>query len=305
MATLLPIPEIEQFQIDQGDMALNENDRAWIRQEINASHKRHGWLGFLKDWGGLLGIGGLIVFFIVQWGGYIEFRTKVSDRLTLISKSLEKLDPNFANSELSQIGRVDKQAIQQARAVVETAKSNHLSLNPSVVEVTGKKLVEASNHNADAWDTALEFVDYKSDINHSLGPVPQPSADVFTTKYGVIVPAGMDGPRESVSGIAPPDSEAIMDLIGVNQNEDLPKGRAYIFVENGNQILDNFQFRNVVFRNMTLYYDSGTIKMTNVYFINCKFVMKATRNSQGLAIAALSAVPATTFNSESSLQSGS
>ena len=73
MATIIAFPEVEPLRSSQEDMPLDETDEAWIRQEIAASHTRKGWghvSGFLKDWGGLLGIGGLIVFVLTQWHVY-------------------------------------------------------------------------------------------------------------------------------------------------------------------------------------------------------------------------------------------
>ena len=81
------------------DMPLNETDKAWIRQEIQAAHKRAGWsklTGFVKDWFGAGAAITIIVLFFNQMNAYTEFRVHTNDRLEVIEKALLTIQASSA-----------------------------------------------------------------------------------------------------------------------------------------------------------------------------------------------------------------
>jgi len=98
-----------------------------------------------------------------------------------------------------------------------------------------------------------------------------------------------------VSGYSPPDSEALLDDIGQNKNRELPQGRSYIYLKGGAILLDGSELRHVVLNDVTVYYEGHSVIMTNVYFINCKFVISANSNGQDLAKSVLTSGPALSF----------
>jgi hypothetical protein len=176
VTTAIASPNATSLLDRQDDMPLNETDKAWIRETINASHKRKGlgrFAGFLKDWGGVLGIGALTVFVFSQWSAYIEFRTKTNSDLDLINKSLARIDPNFAAYELTQIDHVDQKTIQQAQQIIKTAKADGRPISPQIIAEMGKKFISASGKNPDAWNVALDLADYRSSLNEN--PTSEPA----------------------------------------------------------------------------------------------------------------------------------
>jgi hypothetical protein len=104
-------------------------------------------------------------------------------------------------------------------------------------------------------------------------------------------PNGMQPPSVSASGSAPAESAAKLQTIGENRNEKLNVGDAYLILDGGALALDATEFRNVILRNVHIYYYGGPVKMTNVYFVNCTFEMKPGQNSQKLALATLAGGP--------------
>ncbi len=78
----------------ENDMPLNETDKTWIRQEIQNALKRQGRgkvIGFIKDWSGIGGCVAILIFILLQWTAYVEFRTQTNDRLGVIEKGLTTL----------------------------------------------------------------------------------------------------------------------------------------------------------------------------------------------------------------------
>jgi hypothetical protein len=228
-----------------------------------------------------------------------EFRTKTGDTLTAISDHLKKIDGELSAISLEKIAAnpVDRASALAAKKLIVEAKAASTQLPNNVIEQVGQKFIAASENEPAAWDTAVAFLDYKSSINSSL-PIPNEGfrKPGTYTYYHYNVPNGMEAPTLRVAGIVPAESSARLETIGVNQNENLPVGAAYIIANGGALALDKTEFRNVILQNVHVYYYGGRVKMANVYFLNCTFEMKPGQNSQKLLLAALTGGASTTFS---------
>jgi uncharacterized membrane protein YeaQ/YmgE (transglycosylase-associated protein family) len=185
---------------------------------------------------------------------------------------------------------------KQLLSVARAAEIKKISL--PLLEETGTKFIEAGLEDPAAWNTALEFLNYRSFINASSNVprfTPPLIDDEVHTNYRFNT-VNHASPKMHVSGFSPPDSEALLNAIGQNQNRELPQGRAYIFMEGETLVLDGLQLRNVVLNGVTVYYEGHSVIMTNVYFINCKFAFSANDNGQDLAKFVLISGPALSFS---------
>ncbi len=195
----------------------------------------------------------------------------------------------------------DPKNIDEARDVLARAKAANLQINPTALERSGRKFVNASNQNPETWDAALDFLGYKSYINSKSGLLPNISAPKSPnhTHYWVPqLPVGLQPPQFHHFGSEPISKAAQLNKIGQDFNLGSPDGDAYLVGQDGNLILDGEQARNVILINVHIIYNGGPVELTNLYLINCTFEMEAATNTENLALAVLSPSPATTFAGE-------
>ncbi len=331
----LLVPSLIQFENDPDtDMKLRDDDKDWLQGEISAQIteaisalkdllRPHGarrvgiWL---RDWGlvaaavatplTLLGL--LITVSIFAASGLTknaEFRTRTDDRLAVIEKdvgtirdTVEKLAPLLKEVAARRIKEAGSQTPQQLsselpdlKSLAVAARSADLKVQPQAVEEVGTKLIAIGS--ADAWDTAIDFLNYKSFLNASLTvkyrEVGTPGETVYTEYRPIPVP-GIRVPQFGVLGAVPSEEAARFLRIG-DPNPNSNRGNDWIIAEGGALIIDHMRLKKVIFRNVYISYSGGPLEMENVYFLNCTFGVKQQPNGQGLVAAILKPPPATTF----------
>ena len=154
-------------------MPLNEMDKAWIRQEIQAAHKRRGWgkfTGFLKDWSGAGAAVGIAIFSATQWAGYIEFRTGTNLRLDNIEKALGQLNRSLSSLQINAHSALTADAFQstlpELKSAFATAKKENVRVAPTVINDLQQKFLGSSQTAPDFWPAAAEFISYRSALTH-------------------------------------------------------------------------------------------------------------------------------------------
>jgi hypothetical protein len=186
--------------------------------------------------------------------------------------------------------------IPALRNLVAVAENQNVTVDPHIVTEVGRKLVDASRQNAEAWDAVLRWVEYKSFNNNTSSLLPDTTnLAVFRDKYVINVPNGAAAPTFSLKGSAPADIAAQSGYIGEDRNKGMTSGPAWIVADGGDVGLDGMQLRNVVFRNVRISYFGAPLRMKNVYFVDCTFDMKVDQNTRQLAVALLAPVPSTSF----------
>jgi hypothetical protein len=229
-------------------MPLNETDKAWVRQEIQAAQKPGGLTGLIKEWSGTGAAVAILISFLLQWNGYTEFRTLTGVRLSNIEKNLEKLNGTIATVQLNQIAGnpTDPHNIQEAKRVLASARATNTNLDQNVIQATGKKFIEAAQSNPDAWQVALAFVNYRSSDPSLLAEIAEQA------KHSARIRG--DGLPCSVG-----PSWAFKNVIFDNCILRL------------NKALEPVQFHGVIFSNSTVIYEDGQFTFDRVAFINCTF----------------------------------
>jgi len=134
-------------------MALNNTDKAWITLEIQTALKRKGWgrfTGFIRDWSGTSAVVAILILTFAKWEGYVEFRTKTSDRLDAIEKTLSQISANLellkprAGSTLPEaikknlsLHKNSDLGLKTVAALATEAKEQHVPADPKQISDVG------------------------------------------------------------------------------------------------------------------------------------------------------------------------
>ena len=163
-----------------------------------------------------------------------------------------------------------------------------------------KKLVEGGS--ADAWDTVIDFLDYKSFLNVDLSIQVNSTVGkgTYRTLYIHTRPTGTPEPKFSVAGAVSKENAAHFRKIGrPDPNESEAVGNDWIIVDGGALSIDDMDMKKVILRNVSIYYAGAPLQMEDVYFMNCTFSVKQQSNGERLALAVLRPSPATTLDNYS------
>jgi hypothetical protein len=238
-------------------------------------------------------------------GGVNDKLDQIQQTADSTKTTLQALQPYIHDTVQRQFENVAKlptatlmQRIPALKDLVAVAKNQNVAIDPNIVTEVGKKLVDASSDNAEAWGAVLRWVDYKSFNNSFSASLPDTtSVAEFRDEYVINIPTGADHPTFSLKGLVPADSAAQTGYIGEDRNAGLTSGPEWIVIEGGAVGLDGISLRNVIFRNVYIQYFGAPLIMKNVYFIGCTFDMKVDPETRHLAIALLAPAPSTTFQS--------
>jgi hypothetical protein len=307
------------------DMAFSSENQQWIRDEIdrairiavNPLSRTKRLLRGLKDWGltaliwavplallgGCIALGTRLVSDIKEGA---TFRTHTEDKIAGIEKSLSGVERSLlelrGRAVIANPPNVENQAA--AKNILADAKRGSINLPLDIVEKGGEKFIQAAEHDPKAWDTALDFVSYRTELNPNgppsgFGPLPKGKVWSYGTNGVGFIP-GKPIPRLSYSrnfGV-PADKAARLDLIGKDANAGIPVGPMFLVMQGGAYSLDNHEIRSVFFDHVEVHYSGAPLILENAVFIGCTFVMDNVANGRLLGIRLLSS-NSVTFRAES------
>ena len=220
-----------------------------------------------------------------------------------IKGQLKELSPLLQQVRLKRLHETENlspkqlsEQLPELKRLATTARTEKLSVKPETIEAVGKKLLEVGS--AEAWDTALDFLNYKSFLNGTLRISVNnvQGKEELKTEYEFSGPTGQAPPQFGVAGAVPKEQAAQLLHIGEpDLNAPKPLGNDWIIGTGGSLTIDNMQMRRVILRNVNVYYRGGALNMKDVYFVNCTFFVSQQPNGRGLVTAALTTSPATTF----------
>lgn len=231
---------------------------------------------------------------------------EIKGKLEVLDPLIRQLLPQRVGAIAKDIGTLSPQGLKlllpQLRDLVAAAKASQIQVKTSDVTEIGKKVIDASQANKEAWDTALLLVDYRSFLNKYSPDVPiSGGSSRIDTVYLTLTPPGYEAPAMSVIGIVPRDQAARLIYKGKSQDmsSDPTKGNEFLYLDGGGLEIDDTEMKNVILTNVHVVYKGGALTMTNVYFVNCTFEMPFQPNGIRLADSILQPSPATYFKSES------
>jgi hypothetical protein len=280
-------------------MALNNTDKAWITLEIQTALKRKGWgrfTGFIRDWSGTSAVVAILILTFAKWEGYVEFRTKTSDRLDAIEKTLSQMSANLellrprAGDTLPQaikknlsLQRNSDLGLKTVAALATEAKEQNVTADPQQISAIGTDLASESQlfkgpQTTDAWSAITGLLNYSSFLRQTgffSGEQPKPltlppieydfggtegkTFDVRLSSLGGEVPIAEAARAEHIVNPKPISvSEAPKTVVAQGKLENVIS-------------LDGHRLKNIVLVNMTIEYHGGPLILENVSFINCVF----------------------------------
>jgi len=144
------------------DMALSNSDKDWIRQTIEESNRFQGWARVRKiarEWS-LLGVAtALLIFFLTQWGGYVEFRTHTDDRLKIIEAKVSVWDfQSHARMPLEEF----QKTLPDLKSAAKEAKEHNIKVPSGTLDNLQRKLQDTGTDAPDYWATIAAFINYRS-----------------------------------------------------------------------------------------------------------------------------------------------
>jgi len=291
-------------------MPLTKIDKEWVQQQIEDSHKKHGWrkvVDGIKSWSPLGALVAIGLFVIVQWNQSTVDRVHTEDRLTNTETRLTHIEASLASLQISQLGNSagDKKSQEEAKQLLKIAKTKAILLPDKVVEQAGKSFVEAAanpnlspERKQSAWETAIDFLNYRSfrDFDVAASFNQMEGEQTLTTKYSAEAPPGLPRPKVGVVGAVPIKQAAILEHIAQHINTGA-LGNQFVVVDGGNIVLDGFHLKHVVLRNVHVVYSGGPVILEDVYFLNCTFDIKPAPNGQNFASNLLESGVAINFRS--------
>jgi hypothetical protein len=138
----------------------------------------------------------------------------------------------------------------EATTALAAIRREAIPVPASVISDAAKRFVDASPKDTGAWRVALDFTAYRSSLN--IVNLPNPSSQIevpVTTHY--FLPHVPDRPQlESVmwiGPIVPASAAAHLELIGQDQNVNLPAGPSALQLTGGATSLDGMRIKQVIF----------------------------------------------------------
>ncbi len=231
-------PEIFPVNLDF-DMALNEGDRAWIREQIHGATTSKGWKrlpAFLRDFGVLAAIA---VFVAMEWGNYREFQGATNKRLENIESQLREINATqYPQQVLNEIQRLPLSEFEMnlpaLRKVIQQPPDK-TTANVKELRTIADKLLKTKENTPDYWPTTLQFISFAS-ANLSVD-VPSPGEPNLT----------------------------LTDVTDKNLN------RTFGTISHKIVRLDGGSLEDGTFENCRIIFTNHLSKIRNVAFINCVF----------------------------------
>jgi len=155
-------------------MPLNDQDRAWIREQINSAFVRRNVWQKITPWLPVTSMVAIAIFALTQWTNYVEFRTKTNDRLDTIEKGVVSIEKTLTGiqSDLSKQSLINhaalplpefKATLPDLRSAIAAATREKVKVTPRVVEDLQAKLTASANAPS-FWPAAADFISYRSQI---------------------------------------------------------------------------------------------------------------------------------------------
>jgi hypothetical protein len=181
--------------------------------------------------------------------------------------------------------------------ILSGAREHDVMVSPSVIRRTGLRIIQASDNQPKVWAAAKATLDYRSFLNEQLGQAPsianakEPNPDwpyqfALKTKptpgqsYALFA-------RVKTDGTASKENSARLESLSSPQV--WASGVKHIVIEGKADtiVVDGEYWKDVVVKDAEVEYDGGPLKLENVYFVNCEFIVPQTPGGRAFANAVL------------------
>jgi hypothetical protein len=244
---------VEILLLEDQDMALRNEDRVWIAQEIRTSMQEHlhphGWRR-AREW---IPLGGIITIMVgmlalagAGWNYGLSrmrdqatFEAKTTDRLDIIERTLRGIR---ASQDLREISRLDQSNFDKSLPVLQKVldqSSPGVQASQEALREVADRLRKTNPESADYWPTVLKFLTVAS------------------------------------AGLAPPDVPSPGEpTIQIAHNRGISVGG----VSRQVVLLDGGELVNSTFENSRIIFTKDPVTFHNVIFVNCVFQLPVTNS---------------------------
>jgi hypothetical protein len=223
--------------------------------------------------------------------------SKTNQRIDeLLSKAFDKVVPSV-------VAKPTRSQLEKANAVVVMAQTAGVKLNVLTLARYGTLIAHASANPATAdiaWPSLKQAVDYRSFLNKDYVPVPKDLTECAPGGYGPSVTLsgeieGRDKSKPAVKILCAgrrvgPETSAKLETLANPQ--PVSSGVGLFVIEDGHMMisLDGMNMKNVIIRNTVVSYSGSLpVRLENVAFVNCQFILTKSKHAIGLGEAILQA----------------
>jgi hypothetical protein len=270
-------------------------DREWVKSEISLaiellreSLRPKGWgrfVNWLRNWGAVGSAATLplallaltitaVSYAVSESGKNSEFRGATIERLKNIDSGLLEI-----KTKLTSASPLDPRSQQAAKEVLAEARRISAVVPVGAIRDAGERFIDAASTESSAWNVALDFISYRSDLNSGELSATQikeyqPVASNVTPtlmEYGSL--EGLPQAKAFNSGRVPLAQAARLEFINKPLTWAGDLGSRTYFLEGATVSLDGMRMRHVKIRDVEVHYSGEPLILEDVIFIHCKFVM--------------------------------
>lgn len=174
--------------------------------------------------------------------------------------------------------------LEKGQTILAIAKSIDAKLNPNSLAGYGKSISRLTNSpslSPVAWHGLTQAVNYRTFLNADYAPKPSdfaPATGNEDYKNSISLlpdqPINDNIPAVKVSfagGHIPQEQSARLEFLTNPQPHG--SGFGFFVIDGGNEaiVLDGAYMKNVIVRNARIVYNGASVRLENVYFVNCTF----------------------------------
>jgi hypothetical protein len=265
----LPLGTLQLESAEVADMTWQEAEKqiAAIKETLKW-HARIGWTAIVLT--------GILAGSFVRW---------------YLPKELEAQKNAIVGAIKLDINKIAKLQLTKLSAQIEDAKKQNITIESATLISLNNGLADIAVDSTPeiaqlAAKTNGELLSYKSFLNVSYEPaIANPiriGASLQFGKYHFSLNTKpnpkINAPtvwvvRVSTSGIANPDSSARLESLAEPQPQGSGAGLILVEGKADSIVLDNEYMKNVVIKDAVVEYDGGPMRLENVYFVNCTFIL--------------------------------
>ncbi len=218
------------------NMALNNNDKDWIRQEFKDSAAQP--VDKFKTWFPPAAVIAMALFLLTQWGEYNKFRGATEAKLTSIESKLSKLASAAASIKIDDLAELSTEEFSSSLGSLRNALAEKPQLTPESVRKVSLKLQSVDAATPKYWLTVMQFLQSSSEVMTPALNVPPPTAHTLT-------------------------------LIGLD-TRTYPVGS---HLDYKNIVFDGGVLKDFTIKNSRITFTNNPVQLSNVRFIDCVFEM--------------------------------
>jgi hypothetical protein len=218
----------------------------------------------------------------------------------MILFAMARVSPNQLEAEVVGFGLtiLPSSAVSaHVPTILNGARDHDIIVSPSVLQRTGLRILQDSDKQPAAWSAAKATLDYRSFLNERLRQAPTianaKEPDLAWPYFFALKTKPTPGQSNALVARVKTDGTASKEnsarLESLSSPQVWASGAKHIVIEGKTDtiVLDGEYWKDVIVKDAKVEYDGGPIKLENVYFVNCEFIVPQTPGGRAFANAVL------------------